>query len=119
MLVARGSVPAVWCCECSPFCSVLSPSGVSCVVGTSCGVCACSGVPILWRLVLSLVDESSESGSDVSLGLSRLFDGYLPFGVVYICGMCCFGHILCHSGGDMGPNEFMSVIFYSSPMSLV
>ena len=117
--VARGSASRVSCCECSPFCGVLLSSGVSCAIGTSDGVCACSGVPILWRLVVSLVDESSESGSDVSLGLSRLFDGYLPFGGVYICGMCCFGHILCHSGGDMGPNEWMSVIFHSSPMCLV
>ena len=119
MWVARGSAPVACCCECSPFCGVSSSSGVSCVVGTSFGVCWCSGVPILCHLVLSLVDESSESCSDDSLGLSRLLDGYRPFGGEFICGMCCFGHILCHSGGDIGPNEFMSVIFHSSPMCLV
>ena len=96
---------------------MLSSSGASCVIGTSC--CACSGVPILCLLVLSLVAESSESCADDSLSLCLLFDGYRPLGGEFICGMCCFGHTLCHSGGDIDPKEFMSVIFHSSPMCLV
>ena len=76
-----------------------------CVIGCACcvfgGVCAALGDPILCFLELSWVDESSESVDDDSLDRLRLADGYLPCGGLCISGTCYFGHILCHSGGDM------------------
>ena len=89
---------------------------VSCVASVFDGACAALGDSFLCFLVLSWEDESSESVADDSLDLVHLADGYLPCGGLCISGSCCFGHILCHSGGDMCPSSFMSVNFHSSPM---
>ena len=96
LVVARG------CSFCGVCCVWFSSGVVSlfCVVG--CVFCVLVGAdvavgdPILGFLVLSWVDESSESVEDDSFNLLRLADGYLPCGGLCISGNCCFGHFLCH-----------------------
>ena len=87
--------------------------------GVKCNsICVVSGEFDL-DLLFSLVSESSVSDVCESLTLCLFFDGYLPAGGDDICGNCGLGHVLCHSGGDIGPYKCMSVVLHSSPAFFV
>ena len=103
----------------SPFSGLsLFLGGDLCLAYTS--TCVHSGDCDLCLLLPSLLSESSsESYADDPLSLCLLFEGYLPIGGDVICGICGLGHVLCHSGGDIGPYKCISVVLYSSPTFFV